>query len=244
MALIRQAQAVRMSQQAITLDLGDLAAQAQALMTRARAQADAILDEARAERARLIASAEHAGLQQGKAKGLEQGLREGQEKGAQQALAQHHAALTKLQEQWASQLQAFSQAREELLLLAGEQVVELSLLLAHRIVRAHIKANPALVVEQALAALRLATGASRLVLRVHADDVPLLEQAMPRLLEACRGPSEAHIRIEPLQSIERGSVIVDIAGGGRIEATISGQLDRLTELLLGKQPAPAQQEPA
>jgi flagellar assembly protein FliH len=233
MALIRQAEAVRMSQQAISLDLGDLAAHAQAIVARARAEADRIVEEGKQERARLVASAEHAGLQQGKAKGLEQGYREGLEKGTQQALQEHRGKLSQLQQQWTDALRAFSQSREELLLRAGEQTLEVALLLAGRIVRQQIAAEPGLVVQQALAAVRLATGSSRVVLRVHEQDAELLRSAMPALVEACGAASSEHVRIEAMDGVERGSVVLDVAGGGRIEATIGGQLDRMATLLLG-----------
>jgi flagellar assembly protein FliH len=243
MALIRQADAVRLSEQAISLDLGDLAAHAEAILARARGQAQQVIDAAKDERKRIVAGAEHAGLQHGHQKGFEQGLKQGVEKGQKQALDEYRERLKTLEHAWSTQLTGFASAREELVLQAGEQVVSLALLIAQRIVRHAIAANPQLVVEQAIEMVRMATGASRLVLRVHPQDELLLREAMPQVLEAAGVSQESqHIRLVTSADLSRGSLVLDVAGGAQIEASIEGQLQRLTALLLGESASKITQE--
>jgi flagellar biosynthesis/type III secretory pathway protein FliH len=245
MALIRQAEAVRLSDQAISLDLGDLAGQAEAIVSRARAQAEKIIADAKAERAKLIAGAEHVGLQQGQQKGFEQGLKQGAEKGAKQALEEQRARLSAMDQEFAQQLQQFASVREDLLLQARDEVVALALQIAERIVRQHIASNPSVVVEQAATMVRMATGASRLVLRVHVGDVAMLQQALPRLCEAAgfaattgtqtaQQDDAGHVRIIASEGLSPGSVVLDVAGGGKIDASVDGQIARMAELLLGE----------
>jgi flagellar biosynthesis/type III secretory pathway protein FliH len=184
-------------------------------------------------------------LQQGQQKGFEQGLKQGAEKGAKQALEEQRARLSAMDQEFAQQLQQFASVREELLLQARDEVVALALQIAERIVRQHIASNPSVVVEQAATMVRMATGASRLVLRVHAGDVAMLQQALPRLCEAAGFAATAgtqtaqqddagHVRIIASEGLSPGSVVLDVAGGGRIDASVDGQIARMAELLLGE----------
>ncbi|GIW73664.1 MAG: hypothetical protein KatS3mg103_0186 [Phycisphaerales bacterium] len=75
MPMIPRADAQELARQAVVLDLGDLARQGQAILQRAHERAQAIIEEAKAERQRLIEGAHQLGYQQG----LEQGLAEGTE---------------------------------------------------------------------------------------------------------------------------------------------------------------------
>ena len=102
MALIRHAEADRIARDAIVLDLGDVRAQAELIMSQAKAQASKAILAARAERERIIAGAQEEGYRAGFEKGHAEGLVKGTEDGNAAALVERKGELSRLDSAWSA----------------------------------------------------------------------------------------------------------------------------------------------
>jgi flagellar biosynthesis/type III secretory pathway protein FliH len=230
MGMIRQTATGPALKDAIVLNLGDLSREAHALAERARAEADRILAEARQERQRLIESASGEGYAQGHAEGLARGREEGQAAGKAEALAEYRERLGAIEAGWSEALSAFVGERGRLLADARADVVRLAVLLAERLTKRRLELDPGLVVDQVESVLRLVARPTRLVIRLHPLDLPLVREAMPNLLSGL--PLVEHVELVTDAGLERGSCVATTAGGGMIEASIGAQLERLAAELL------------
>ncbi|MFN7022350.1 MAG: FliH/SctL family protein, partial [Phycisphaerales bacterium] len=159
------------------------------------------------------------------------------------ALAEIRPRLGRIEGAWQAGLDAFEQGREAMLHAADRDLVRLALLIAERIVKRQILADPSIVLDQLRAVLAVVARATALAVRVHPDDVPLLEQAMPALAARFGAARHAELMADP--SLDRGSCIAEMRGtqapagadassiaGGEIDASISTQLQRIAEALL------------
>ncbi len=100
---------------------------------------------------------------------------------------------------------------------------------AERILGRALELDPALVVDLVRAALAELRRARLAVVRVHPDDVAVIERALPRLAAAASG---AELRILPDAEIAHGGCVVE-AGGATVDARVETQLARL-EAALGE----------
>lgn len=217
------------SRSALVLDLGDLKRQAEAVADAMRAQADDIIAKAQAERERLLSGAAEEGRAAGHAQGLAAGLAEGREAGRAEALEQTRTLVDALAMAWSGSLAAFEKLRDGLLCESRADLVRLSVAIAERVTKRTIDADPRVVEGQLEAALRFVTGPTRLVIRVHPEDLASAESVLPELIR--RLGESCHTRIVAEGGLARGSVVVD-TDKGRVDASIDGQLDRLVEALL------------
>ncbi len=224
-----------MAEHAVTLDLGDLHAQAEAIMARARAKAQAAVDHGLAQRQRLIDGAAEIGHKQGYDAGHAEGLEQGRAVGAAEARAAGAARMEQLNKAWGAALATFEQQRAAMVSEAKQDVLALALLLTRIVVKRAIKADPTLVVDQAAAAAAAAARSTRLVLCVHPEDEAMVRDALPLVSQ---GRSE-HVELRADAGVSRGSCVAQTAGGGAVDASIETQLDRIAEALVGRAAASA-----
>lgn len=230
MALIKHAEARDLAREAIVLDLGDLARQGEQLRSRSKAEADAILANARAERDRLLAGAREEGRREGLELGLAEGRRQGAEQGRAEALAEAKASLDAMVAAWTSALGSFEGQRDAMLLEARRDVLRLALKIAEKVTKRAIRLDPAVVKDQLAAVLSLVTKPTGLTIAVHPDDLARARETLPALCERlARG---SHVELVADASLAPGSCVARTAGGGEIDASIDGQLDRIVEALL------------
>jgi flagellar assembly protein FliH len=230
MAVIRQSEALRLASEAISLDLGDLSRQADALIARARDQAAATLAQAKQERDKLFASVHEQAREQGHAKGLEQGRLAGLEVGRQEALAERREKLSQLDEKWTAAVTSFEASRAGMLLQAREDVLDLALLLAEKVTRRQCAVDRSVVVsqlEQVLAAIARPTA---LLVLVHPLDEPLVRAALPGVTS--RFPAAQHVELRADATLAPGACLARTQGGGVIDASIETQLRRIAESLV------------
>lgn len=230
MAVIRQDEARRVAQEAIALDLGDLQRQGEAILARARARAEQAMQDARAERERLMAGAEQLAAQRGQAIGIERGLVEGRAQGEAKALQSRKVELAALEKAWMGALESFEAQRARMLQDAREDVLRLALLLTRRITLRTLEVDPSIVrnlLEEVLASVARPT---RLTIAVHPADADLCRAALPGLLS--RFASVTHAEVVEDASLARGSCVARTAGGGEIDASLDVQLRRIAEAML------------
>jgi flagellar assembly protein FliH len=241
-ALVRQATARDLTAGAVVLDLGDLRRQGEALMASARRAAEITLQEAVAQREKLIDGADNIGYQRGYQRGVVEGTQTGVVRGAQEAVAKHSEALTKLNSAWLEALGRFENAREQMLAEAQKDVVRLACMISERIVRRAIALDPSLVQDQVAEVLSMVLRPTRLRLHVHPLDKEIIELAMPAL--GARFESAKHMELVEDEGVERGSCLARLAeSGAEIDARLGTQLDRMVEALLPEPPPTLDRQP-
>lgn len=229
MALIRQADPDAHACTALVLNLSDLAAQGQALCQQARLEAERILAQARAERERQIAGAAEEGRRAGYQAGLEEGRRAGEQAGRQAALEEFRLRLEQLERAWTAALERFERDRETLLHDALGDMLRLAAIAAEMITKRVVQLEPDRVVDQLAAVLAQVARATRLVVAVHPDDLPLVQEALPGLARRCVAAEHVELTGDP--ALARGSCVARSANG-TVDASIATQLARIVEVLL------------
>lgn len=232
MPLIRRADRDQVAREAVVLHLDDLARRAEKLRSEAEEAARKLVDDARAERERILAGAREAGLEKGLEEGRERGFAEGVEEGRRLVLEQARTQLASLERSWAEALDRFERDRDTFLLAARREVLGLAMLAAEMITRRQCEADPAVVVDQLGAVLELVTRPAKVVVAIHPEDDEHVRRAMPALME--RFPAARGIELRHDESLSRGSCVarLDGEGGGVIDASIRTQLERIAAALV------------
>lgn len=232
MALIRQAQAQRVVDSAVVLDLGDLARQGERLVADAKKRAEAEVVRAQTERDRLLASAQEDGYRAGFAEGQLAGREAGLAEGRRAALEEHGQALSRVEHAWSEALGSFLDVRGHMLISARRDVLRLAMRVAELVTRRCVDLDERAVVGSLEAVLSSVLRPTRLIVRVHPADRAVAKESLPKLLESLSSGSDAELVDD--DSLSRGSCIAtfDEAMSGRIDASIETQLERITRALL------------
>jgi flagellar assembly protein FliH len=229
MPLMKETQVDQIAHEAIVLDLGDLRKQAESLMRQAHDEASRVLDEAHAQAKQLIDEAHGighaAGLEAGRAEGLEQGRAEGHA----QALADMQQQLGQMEQGWTTALSQLEAQRREMMLDARHDVLTLALAIAEKIVKRVPQVDPSVIEDQLLAAIEQVARPSDLAISVNPAEAPLVTEALPRIIEQCQ--QAQHVELTTRDDIEPGGCAISY-GRGRVDATLSTQLDRIVDALL------------
>jgi flagellar biosynthesis/type III secretory pathway protein FliH len=234
MGMIRRADLEQLSRDAMVMNLDDLRARGEAMVEDATHRAEQILSDANAERERLVSTGHQAGFEQGHAEGVAAGLEQGMASGSQEARAAESEALRLLTQGWEAALASFESDREKLLREARTDLVRLALEIATRVVRRAVDIDPRAIESQLEAVLGSVARPTKLSVRVHPDDVDYARRTLPGMLdrfELCK-----HAEVVSDGSIGRGSVVATTEGGGRIDASVQGQLDRIVAEVLPDDP--------
>lgn len=210
-------------------DLGQLRSQADQIIASARVEADRVLEAARAEAQTLIGEATPRGFAEGQERGFAEGRAEGEQLGREGMIRQYTTELEALAASWAAALAELESGREEMLHGAREDIVRLALTIGERIVRRVIELDPAVVKDQVADVLALVNRPSGVTLSINPDDRKLVESVLPTLCEKLGRSDHVDLRDDP--EVERGGCILTV-GKGRIDATVSTQIDRITAALL------------
>lgn len=123
------------------------------------------------------------------------------------------------------------EAMNERMRVLGEQeeeLVQLAISIASRIVNAAVDVDPDLVIDACRGAMRKAFHREQLHVLAHPDDLERLRAAGPQLARELGGIE--HLDFVEERRIERGSVIVRTPAG-EIDGTIAGKAARIEEVL-------------
>lgn len=230
MGIIKRADLESYTREAVPMDLGDLHRRGQAVVSAAQDEAARILKEANEERGRLIGDASEVGNSAGHQEGHAKGHAEGIESGTSQAHAQHAAELDILIENWTNTLALWESDRNDLMLHARTEVIELAAQIAARVIKRTIDLDPEVVVDQLDSILETLVTPTDIRVNVHPNDMELLERVMPAMVERCSACNHAELIGD--DSLTPGSCVVSTKGGGEIDASITTQLDRIVATLL------------
>jgi len=192
------------------------ARRARAMVEQARREAEAIVAAAAAER--------DAVLEQARAQGWEAGRAEGFAAGAAQVRAEAEARLAAL-DQLVAEL---TRARDEAAARYEEDIVELALAVAARLVRKESSLGSETVRQLLREVLPRLNGVREITISVHPDDLAVLQDDLHAL--AARA-GRAQVRWEADPAVTRGGVFVQTDRGG-VDATVETRVTRLVESLL------------
>lgn len=211
------------------LNLNDYQAQADAILTKARAEANAL-----AERIRKVAEVRAAELFENRRReGLEIGLAEGREKGRAEALAAATDQFDKRHASVVSSMQAAIESidaqRREWLSAVHRDAVELALAIAERITKRVGAVDRETAVANLRALIERVVHGRDLTIHVHPDDAATVRQ-FSASLDAASGEWR-HARIVEDATIDPGGCRVE-TDGGAVDATLMTQLDRIAEELV------------
>jgi flagellar assembly protein FliH len=230
MAVIRQSEARRLAEEAITLDLGDLQRQGDALVTRAREQAAGIIASAQAERERIMRGVEEQARKDGFAKGQADGFEAGKRTGHEAALKERRQQLEVIEKSWAGALGQFEEQRAGMMQQAREDVLTLAVMLTQRVVRRQFAVDPTLVVEQVEACLRAIAKPTTLTITIAAADETVVRAALPGLISRVGSAHSVTLHVDAAAAV--GTCVARSAGGGAIDASMETQLTRIAESLV------------
>lgn len=165
-----------------------------------------IIEEANSEARTVLESAE-AEAQKLLAESKENGYREGYESGYIEGLMKAQSIIDE-----AAALKEFLDKRkEEIYKEAEEQVLQLVLEIAKKVIGIEISQNKEAVVSLVNQALQKCTFKKELVLKVSPQDLAIVAENKDRICKMVEGISD--IEIIPDASLDRGSCIVETASG-------------------------------
>ncbi|MBX2852196.1 MAG: hypothetical protein KTR15_10660 [Phycisphaeraceae bacterium] len=229
MPVLKQTNTTPAMRDAIVLDLGDMGAQAERIRAAAQSQAARIISDAKQKSEAvadgLYAEAEKLGFEEG----VEKGLAQGREQGRAEVLAEAAEQLRQIMAAWSQVATDWEQQRIDMEREARQAVLEFALSAAEKIVHRVIEVDETVVVDQVAQALSLVLSAHDASVRIHPVDRPLIEDAMPQLVQEL--DTLKHIELMDDEQITPGGCVVAF-GQGRIDATVERQLQRLVDLIL------------
>ncbi len=199
--------------------------QAEAIMEDARMQASELLDRAReemqAELALLREDARLEGFRQGYAEGIANAMTEAREQRKAQAVA--------LSVEVGRFLEKASFAKDELLLETQDELRDLALAIAEKIVRISLKSSGDIVARMIQGATEKMKRKEWVQIYIAGCDAKTMAQVTPSLIASLAYLSD-HIRIVPMADDESGTCIIEMPDE-IIDASASTQLSNIRELL-------------
>lgn len=198
--------------------------QAQVAKTNAEAEAADVLKKANEEAAAIIAQAQEekqkihdeaykTGFDEGREKGYEEGNLE-----ARRLIDRLHVILDRIMDK-----------RQEILDNTEQQIVELVLLMARKVVKVISENQRNVVMSNVLQALRKVKGRGDVIVRVNLADVKLTTEHTKDFMRAVENIQ--NITVAEDSSIDRGGCIIE-TDFGAIDARISSQLAELEQKIL------------
>lgn len=181
---------------------------------RAEKEAEAV----RAEREAVLEEARRRGYEAGREEGLEAG-----------ALAAREEARGRL-ESLGAIVAEMARARDEVAARYEDDIVDLALAVAARILRRESSLGADTVRELLRETLPRTGGTKNITITVHPNDLTALEQDAPQI--AAMGDGRAKIHWAADEAITPGGCVVETERGG-IDATVETRVARIVESLLG-----------
>jgi len=176
----------------------------------AHAQAAAIIEKAQADAVEIRNGAHEAGH------------RAGMERAALRVAETTQAIIALAQEA--------SEQKWKFIHRAEENIVELALDIAEKIVAEHVKLNPETVTKIAKKALLLAVEREHIVIRVNSEDLEAMKKAKEDLMCAMDGIEKIELIAD--RRIRRGGCVIE-TNAGNIDAGIESQLNEARQSLKG-----------
>jgi flagellar assembly protein FliH len=203
----------------------DAESKAKAILEETRAEADDIIAKAQSRQEDIKKSAHDEGFKEGREEGFQEGNKE-----AVRLIDRLHAVIGRVLDK-----------RQAILEETEQQVVELVLLMARKVVKTITDTQRDIVAENIVRALRKVKGRGDVTIRVNLADVQLATEHTEEFVKSVE--SVKNITIVEDSGIEKGGCVVE-TDFGAIDARIASQLDELERKILEVSPIKTINKPA
>ncbi len=199
-----------------------------ALINEATIKAELIIAKATEEGQKLQASASTAGHQEGYQEGYDAGFASGVQAGEEQARQAMVEERSHSAQQATERLATAQRDGQEMILAAEQQIVELSVAVARKILLREIDENPFVVLPIVQGALEKVRDQQVVTVRVHSEDYDLIMHSRHDL-QVLIG-REQPILVQSDDSVPQGSCLID-STSGTVDARIDMQLEAIHKVL-------------
>ncbi len=198
--------------------------QAQIVKTEAEQSAQKIIQDAKAEAAKILAQANSD-----KSEISKKSYKEGYDKGHEDGFNTGKDEVTRLVERTHKILESVMARREEILSETEQQIVELVILMARKVVKVLSESQKSVVMANVLQALKKVKGRGSVTLRVNLADVKLTSEHVQDFIKQVENVQG--ITVLEDSTVEKGGCIVE-TDFGAIDARIQSQLSELENKIL------------
>ena len=184
--------------------------EAERIMADAHAEAERIGEEAKRQAEEILAEAKKNAYGEGR----EQGFKEGEEE------------VRRLVDRLHEMLNAASDKRQELLNNTEKQIIDLVLLISHKVVKVISESEKKVVIENVKQALDKVKGETEIIIKVNTQDLALTTRNKKQFIASVE--SLKGVTVEEDSRIKPGGCIIETSFGD-IDARIQTQLDIIEE---------------
>ena len=199
--------------------------QAELILNQAREEAEQILSQARqraeAEQEEIRAGARDEGYREGYAQGIAKAMDD--------SVRDREATAARLEKEVQSFLEKASLAREEMLLQTREELLELCLSIAEKVVRVSLKSSSEVIVRMIQTATERMKRQEWVHIYISGCDARQLAQISPALTPTL-GALSQHIKVVPMGDDEGGTCIVETPEA-IVDASVSTQMSNIRDVL-------------
>lgn len=202
----------------------------------AQLQAELILNKAREEAKELLVRAREQAMQEqeeiragARDEGYRDGYAQGTAKAMSDAVRDREATAARLEKEVKDFLEKASLAREEMILQSRDELVELCLAVAEKVVRVSLKSSSEVVVRMIQTATERMKRQEWVHIYISGCDVRQLSKISPALTTTL-GALSQHIKIIPMGDGEDGTCIVETPEE-IVDASISTQMSNVRDVI-------------
>ena len=199
--------------------------QAELILKQAREEAEQFVEQARAE-----VLQELDGIRAGaRDEGYREGYAQGTAKAMDDAIRDREATAARLEKDVQAFLEKASLAREEMILQSQDELVELCLAVAEKVVRVSLKSSSEVIVRMIQTATERMKRQEWVHIYIPGCDARGVAQISPALTTTLGGLSQ-HIKVIPMGDEEDGTCIVETPEE-IIDASVSTQMSNIRDIL-------------
>ena len=199
--------------------------QAELILKQAREEAETMVEQARAK-----AKAEQEQIRAGaRDEGYRVGYAEGTAKAMEDAARDREATAARLEQEVQTYLEKADMAREEMLLQSREELLDLCLAVAEKVVRVSLRSSRDVVVRMIQTATERLKRQEWVHIYISGCDAKGAAQISPALTTAL-GALSQHVKIVPMGDDESGTCIVETPEE-IIDASVSTQMSNIRDIL-------------
>ena len=199
--------------------------QAELILKRAREEAEELLANARA-----AAKAEQEEIRMGaRDEGYREGYAQGIGKAMEDAQRDKEAVAARMEKEVQAFLEKADMAREEVLLQARDELLDLCIAVAEKVVRVSLKSSSEVIVRMIQTATERLKRQEWVHIYISGCDTKGVAQISPALTTAL-GALSQHVKIIPMGDDEGGTCIVETPDG-IVDASVSTQMSNIRDVL-------------
>ena len=199
--------------------------QAELILSKAREEAQQILDQARdqamAEQEEIRAGARDEGYREGYAQGIAKAMDD--------SIRDREATAARLEQEVQAFLEKASLAREEMILQSQDELLELCLSIAEKVVRVSLKSSSEVIVRMIQTATERMKRQEWVHIYISGCDARQVAQISPALTTTL-GALSQHIKVVPMADDEGGTCIVETPEE-IVDASVSTQMSNVRDVI-------------